>query len=227
MGLTIPLGTLVTRCKQRAGRESDDALTPNEVKALISELVGELHGAIADTGCRVFETEVTITANGAASYALPSDHRDTIGVDLVVDAAGSRRALDEIMVQERAGVLGLTGEANYYELAGSTIALYPKPSTGTYKHLYIPQPADLSGSSDATTVDLVTTDGLAFVTWGVAVVAKDKGEAELITAMRERDRAKERVIAWAANHRSVVNPRRRITPEELSDYDAADWRWRK
>jgi len=206
----VVLSALVTRCQQRADLENDNHITTAEWKGLISEMNGELQLLVAETGMRYFETEATITATGAASYTLPSDHLATIGVAFVLDAAGRRRWLDELMVQERTAVIGQTGEAYFYELTAQTIILYPKPTSGSYPHLYIAQPPDLSGAADGTNVDVVTPDGEAFLIWGVAVKALAKSESDVRLAMAERDAARERLRNWA-QLRSFNTPRRRVT----------------
>jgi hypothetical protein len=219
----VTLATLITRCQQRADLENDGHIAAGEWKALVSEMYGELQLLVAETGMRYFETEATITANGSASYALPSDHLATIGVDYVQDAAGTRRTLQEIMVQERSAVLGRTGEAFMFAIVGQTLELYPRPSGGTYKHLYIPQPPDLAGASDSADVDVVTPDGEAFLIWGVAVKALAKSESDVRLAMAEREAARERLRNWA-QLRSFVTPRRRVGGDDDAIHrDPADW----
>lgn len=224
MPRNVTLGTLVTRCQQRADLENDGHVAASEWKALVSEMNGELQLLVAETGMRYFESEASISLS---TFALPSDHLSTIGVDFVVDAAGRRRALTEIMVQERPHLLGQTGEASYYELSAQTVLLYPVPSTGTYKHLYIPQPPDISGAADGTNVDVVTPDGEAFIIWGVAVKALAKSESDVRLAMAEREAARDRLQTWA-QLRSFNTPRRRITKvlADVDMHDPADWRWR-
>lgn len=229
MALSVTLGTLVTRCKQRSDQEGTDGHigdANNEWKSLVSEVYGELHGAVSDAGARYFETEATITATGDASYALPASHLSTIGIDYVVDTAGRRRDLAELMVQEQVHFAGETGEAYLFTLSGSNIVFYPKPSSGTYKHLYIPQPTDYSTAADATGVDCINNDGMAFIIWGVASIALHKGEANQQRAMLERDAAKERLVMWAIN-RAMTMPKRRVVTDwdQAQRFDPADWRW--
>lgn len=220
---TFTLDTLVTRCKQRCDLENDSHISDSEWKSLISEMVGELQLVVSETGMRYFETEASITANGASSYALPADHLATVKVDFVVDAAGTRRELAEIMVQEHVHVVGQTGDAFFFALTAQTIELYPKPASGTYKHLYIPQSADLSAAAGATTVDLVTADGEAFLIWGVGCKALPKSESDVRGFWKERDEARERLISWACR-RSANTPRRvaRANDPEFQR-DPADW----
>lgn len=230
MPRNVTLGTLVTRCKQRADLENDTHIADSEWKALISEMNGEMQLVVAETGYRYFDTEATITATGAASYSLPADHLSTIAIEYVIDGAGRRRALDEIMSQEYPAVIGVTGEAFYFALVGQVIELYPKPASGSYKHRYLPQPPDLSGSADGTAVDVVTPDGEAFLIWGTAVKALAKSESDVRLAMSEREAARSRLSTWASM-RSFHQPRRRVRAADdlglgVGGLDPSDWRYR-
>jgi phosphatidylserine/phosphatidylglycerophosphate/cardiolipin synthase-like enzyme len=66
--------TLIARCKRRAGLVGDNSIPDTDWQEAISEMYGELHGIVADAGGRYYETEASITATGASSYALPTDH---------------------------------------------------------------------------------------------------------------------------------------------------------
>lgn len=215
MALSLTLGTLISRCQQRSRKENDESIPTAEWKSLISEIYGELHGAVAKTGARYFETEATITATGAASYALPTDHLSTVGVDLVVDASGRRIELAELQVQERIAYAGVTGTARLFHFSGTNVVLAPNPSTGTYKHIYVPQPTDLSDANVSTSVDLISVYGLKFVVWGVTALALHKEESDQRTAFGQRDQALEEVVSWAVD-RALTMPRRRV----ITDVDS-------
>lgn len=209
---------LVGICQRRADKETDDHVGgeyANEWKELISEAYGELHGAVAWTGARYFETEATITATGASSYALPSDHLSTIGVDRVVDSAGRRQQLDELMVQERDIFGGVTGNAQLWAFTGTNIALYPTPASGSYKHIYVPQPTDYSAASNSTSVDLINNDGLQFIVWRVASVAMHKGADDQQRAVGEAAAARERLVEWAVARALTMPKRRQVRETDL------------
>lgn len=224
MARIVTLGALVTRCQQRADVVNDSSIPPEELKSLISELYAEMHGLVVEAGARHFESEQAITANGAASYALAADYMTTVGVDFVIDSAGRRRELDDIMVQERTDWLGEVGEAQVYALIGGNLALYPKPASGSYVHIYVPQPADLSAAADGTNVDVLTVHGEKFILWGVASIAKHKSESDQQRSVLERDRAREEVICWAAQ-RALHAPKRRVVRTFSGPIDAGDWRF--
>lgn len=212
MALTRTLTQLIGLCQRRADKENDEHVDSDEWKELISEVYGEMHSIVSETGARYFETEADITATGAAQYALPSAHFATVGVDRVTSAAGDRVPLDELMVQERVVFGGVTGDARFWSFTGTNIRLYPTPSSGTYKHIYVPQPTDYSSSSLSTEIDCLNIWGLKFITWGVASIALHKGEANQIRALAERDNAKQELVAWAV-HRALTLPKRKIVNE--------------
>lgn len=206
MALSFTLGTLVARCQRRSNKDGDSQIESTEWKELISETYGEMHSAVTETGARYFETEATLNLS---NLALPSDHYQTIGVDFVIDSAGQRRELDQLMVQERTIFAGRTGPAFMFALAGTSLALYPTPSTGTYKHLYVPQPTDYSSSADSTSVDTISIHGLRFVVWGVAAIALHRDSSDQQRAMLERDKALAKVME-AAVERAKGMPKRRV-----------------
>ena len=227
MAHSVAMGTLVTRSKRRANKENDDSIEATEWKAMISELYGELQAVVAESGLRYFETIADIVATGAAAYSLPTDHHATIGINFLVNSAGVLRPLRELMVQERASRAGRTGEAFEYEISGTSIVFYPNPASGTYKHVYVPQPTDVSAYADGTSIDLVSVFGEKFVIFGAAALAKNKSESDLQFVMVERDKARAELSSWACL-RAFNNPRRVIALDD--DYgefpfDPGDWRY--
>jgi hypothetical protein len=224
MAFLRTMGTVVGQCQRRADKEPDGHVDTDEWKELIAEHYGELHAAVVGTGARVFEAEADITANGAASYPLPAAHYSTVGVDLVVDAAGARRDLDELMVQERTLFAGATGTALYWSFTGTSIALYPKPSSGTYKHLYVPQPTDYSTVGNGTEIDFLCIFGLKFVVWGVASVVLHKGDDNQLRAIDERDRAMAKLVEWGVLRALTQPKRRQVNGDDIQRLSPADWR---
>lgn len=216
---TVSLGTLVTRCRQRADLENDSHIGSTEAKTLISEMVGELHELADEVGMRYFETTATITATGASSYTLPTDHLSTIRI-AKVDSSGRRcLPLREVQVHDNDGSLrGQTGDARFFAIIGQTIEFYPNPSSGTYAHVYVPQPVDLGLSEDATSIDLICPAGEAFVVWGTAVKLLAKSESDVQVAMAEREAARERVRTWLMS-RMLTTPRRQTTDDDILDED--------
>lgn len=224
MARNVTIADLVANIQQRGDLESDERVTATKLQRMLSAANGELQLAVIDSGMRYFETTATLSLS--ASIALPTDHLATVGVDFVVDSAGSRRSLTEIMVQERDRVIGYTGEALWYALAGQAIELYPVPSTGTYKHIYVPQPPDLKTVATTTNVDTVTPDGEEFLVWACVVkaYAGAAGDFDVRDAKEERDAAKARLVDWAGK-RSFNTPRRRVVADRFPhDYEEGDYR---
>ena len=220
--LSVLVSVILTRCRQRADLENDTHVSEAELQTLVSEQVGEMQMLVGGAGYNYFKTEATISLS---TFAVPTDHLSTIGVGFGYDTAGRRRPLVELMEQDRDGFLGTTGEAQFYILNAQTIELYPVPSAGTYKHVYIPQPTDISAVATTTSVDLVSPDGLAFVIEGVAVKALRKSETDVQGFMIARDEAKERLVEWAL-HRSFHTAKRLTMPRFSEDYDDGHgFRW--
>lgn len=229
MALSIALSSLVAQCQQRANKlaTDDGQIQAPEWKQVISEHYGRMHGVVVDAGAGLFDTEATINL---ANLAVPADHHSTIGVDFVVDSAGTRRELDEMVT--RTQYSGLTGEARAWALVGSSLRLAPMPSTGTYKHIYVTQPTSYASSSDGTAVDVITNDGLEFILWGVASVALHRAESAQQRAMGEAERALLSLKAWAVERAKQVPKRTRhhsLNPNYRSIHGAwnpASWRYR-
>jgi hypothetical protein len=233
MARTFTLAQLTTRCQQRTDLENQtDFASVSEIQGLISTAFAELYSMLVASGLRYFETEqsvssasMTTNGRGGMYIALPADYLSTIGVDYVANSStGEYWPLEEIMVQERDAYSGLTGsQAQVYAVVGSSLHLWPSPPSGqTYKHVYVPQPTDYTGSATNTSVDVVTPDGEDFITWRVAVMAKQKEEADTSVAERNAERARERVMEWATL-RSLNNPRRRIVGEGPYGHQPGDW----
>lgn len=206
------MSVLRTRCQRRADLENDGHISDAEWNALISEKYGELYGVVCGAGLRYFETTSAITANGAASYDEPDDHLSTIGLDFI-STAGERRRLHELMPFERDNYVanGATGEARGYTLVDNKIYLFPTPASGSYQLIYVPQPPDLSSYLDTDLVDVVSSEGEAFLIWGVCVLAKSKSESDVRLAAEREEAARDRLLEWAVN-RSMSEPRRRPDP---------------
>ena len=224
MARSVTIATLLTRCKDRVGLANDLHISDAEWQVLIAALLNELAMAVNDSGMRYYETTATIVATGATYYALPAGHLGTVAVYYVADSAGRRIPLTEIMVQEAQDYVGLTGTpAGFYALAGANIELYPTPASGSYAHVYIPQPTDYATIITSTTVDVVTPDGEEFVIEGVACKALPKSEADRSTHLDDRDAAKQRLIDWAIK-RSTNTPRRLVN-QSIRRYRVGDWRY--
>lgn len=229
MGRTVAMSTLVTNCLTAADLESQSVISSATTKVLIDRAYRQLYGELARPGVGYFDTEAAIATTGGATYALPSDHLWTVGVEYVIDAAGHRRPLTKLMRPERALHTGNTGQsACAYDVIGTNVVLYPTPPSGqTYRHVYIPQPTDISAAADATLVEMATLDGEEFLIWTVVCFIRDKLDLPWNMARDERDACRVRVQD-DAQLRAFENMSRRIVQddiEDLSAYDPASFRY--
>lgn len=215
-----------TRVRWRADIENSDHISDSELNALISEKYGEQCGIVCDAGSRYLETTESITATGAASYAEPTDVRDDLALDYLY-SDGRRRRLTLLRPTESNAYAGLTGDAFAFTHVNDRIYLYPRPSSGSYEFVYIPQSPDLSSYADADLVDLMCEAGEAFLIWGTAAMAKAKSESSVQNELDEEAKARARLMYWAAQN--AIADGRRPTAQDIegSDvFDPADWRYR-
>lgn len=222
MARNLLMQDIVLRAQRRIDREGDSTIAPTEWKALISEQFGHLYSNVVKAGHSYYDTTSTITANGATSYALPSDTDQIIGVDRVL-ATGQVYQLDDLMVQERNAFAAMTGDACAYRIVAQTVVLLPRPLTGTYTLWYVPQSPDISALADTSNVDVVTSDGEAFLLYGVAAKAAAKLREDPSLHLAERDAAEQRFLEDVAQ-RALMNPRRRVVMRSpILDGGLGDW----
>lgn len=218
--------------KERADIENDRHIQPAELAAMMSSAYGTVYQKVASSGGRYWETTHTITVDGSSSYLEPADHLSTLGLDLVrLDE--SRRPLRPLPIQHRHRYAGRTGEARFYTIIDNRIFLYPKPSSGTYELLYIPQAPDLKSYTDADLFDLVTPDGEEMFIWGTVVKIFAKKEQDPRLAIAERDAAAERLLEWATMRSLIDGPVRVVEGDDddcssniNGSWNPASWRYR-
>ncbi len=218
MAFNVSLGTLVRRSQQRCDQEGEDLVDKPEWKANISAYFAELHALVVDKGASYFQTEATINL---AALALPADHLASIGVDEVIDGNGTRRTVTgPLPVQLRSRYIGLTGgqPAVHWGFEGSALALYPLPTVGTYKHLYIPQPTDYSASADTTVIDVINIYGHNLIVWGAASIAQHKSKDSQDRSLGEYQKAVGEVEYWACK-RAAISPSYRVEQDDWARYD--------
>jgi len=217
------MSELVTRCLTAADLESQTVISSATTKILVDRGYRQLYGELAKPGVGYFDTEATISTTGGATYALPSDHLWTVGVEYLVDSQGRRRPLTKLMRPERALYSGNSGQsACAYDVIGTNVVLYPTPPTGqTYYHVYIPQPTDISTAADGTLIEMATLDGEEFLIWTVVFYIRDKLDLDTRVAQAEREAARLRVQD-DAQLRAFENMSRRIIQDDIEDLSAYD-----
>ena len=181
----ITVADLVTLGKQKADQENSTFLADADWKGHLSAAYAELYEEIVKSGLRYFEREHDLTTEYTD---LPDDHLSTIGVDYVLDTAGRRRQLYELMAQERDLYAGVgSGIPVAYTIEAQKLRLHPAPAAGvTCKHVYLPQPVRLVGAADALELDVIMPLGEQFVSWSMAFQALAKEESDVTVAAAER-----------------------------------------
>lgn len=212
-----------------AAKEAIDAENQGNIPDLLwqkwlSSVNGRLHGIVAKSGFRYFETPQTINTDGIAStFALPADHLSTTTVVRVV-APDDRRPLRRLPAQIQAQMVTASGaaagsEATFYAQIAQELWLGPqKPPVGqVYEHRYIPNAPDLRTVVTTTPVDVVTPDGESFIIAGMAVAGLMKQRMDPRDQVRERNEAEARLREWA-NLRALHDQHRSV-----SGMDASGW----
>lgn len=210
MARSVDLQTLRRRARELANRENDDTtdgfVDNTEIDGYINASLGAWHGFVAKAVPERYEKEQTIVADGSSSYALPSDHYQTIGVDYEF-TSNCRMGLRRLMVQERnAYDTSVNSQAEGYRLKGTTLVLYPIPDSGTYYHVYITAAPTLVNTTDS-------FDGVngweEWIVYDVAIkILLKEGsleEANLLIAERNKIQAE---MEAAASEREAAQPSR-------------------
>ncbi len=225
MARTFTILQLRTRARERADMVNSTFITDSELNGYISASYAELYDILIQSGLVYFTpTTQTITATGVETYALPAGYYGTVRIDRV--EGSSYLPLVEYMITERTNYENNgTGLAAAYSIQGSNVSLLPVPSSGTYRHIYIPAPVDLSDTTlypDSTTIDGVS-GWEEFIIVDAARKMLQKEESSTIALERDLGRLKERIEEMAQN-RAWASPRR-VTDVQSSRVDAMDW-WR-
>lgn len=199
--------------------ENDDSISAGEWNSYISEVYGELYEEVARTGLRYFEYTEEFTTTGDGYVDEPPDQLAMVDcIELVLDASGRTRRLQPIRAQEHSYYAGLSGEPSRFELIDDRLYLFPAPPSGTELTLrYIAQSPDLSEYADNQSVDVVTAAGEAFLIWGVAAIGKHKDDRFVDFAEQQKEKAKGRLIDWAAT-RLASESNRPFVDDEADDF---------
>ena len=220
MARTFTLLQLRTRARERADMVNSSFVTDSELNGYISASYAELYDILVQSGLVYFTpTTQTITGNGNETYALGADYYGTVRVDRL--EGSDYFPLDEYMITERHDYENASGsKAVGYSIQGSNISLLPAPSSGTYRHIYIPAPTDLTASADSVTVDGVS-GWEEYIVVDAARKMLQKEESSTTGVERDLIRLKERIEEMAQN-RAWSTPRR-IVDTRGSKLDNVDW----
>jgi hypothetical protein len=180
--------------------ENSDFVSDSELTTHVNNSGCELHECLVTADIYSVATQ-TLTITGAESYSLDAAFFRVLQV-VRVDG-DTLIPLRQIDVRQRTNFLtNEQPDAGAWLLMGSSIYLYPKPSSGTYKVLYIPQWTALSSGSDSVTIPN-GWDEYIVVDCAIKCLAKEESGTDHLQA--ERDRLLERIYA-AAHHRQWADP---------------------
>lgn len=203
MARTFTLAQLRTKVRERADQENSGFIDDTELNGYISSSYTRLYDILVKSGLHYFETTQTIVADGSDNYALPADYYGTLGVDFI-ESTDVFIEVPEYMFHER-NDFGTSGSSHAlgYRIIGTVIELLPKPTTGSYRHIYLPAAVDL-------TTDSQTVDGVSgweeFIVLDSAIKCYIKEEAASGPLDREREVIR-REIQEAAENRAMQQPR--------------------
>lgn len=212
--------TLITMAQQAVDMEDDSSIDDTEWKQLLATAYGEMHNILVESGHRYFESTSAITGDGSASYSLPADFLTLVGIDRDSDG----QALLQLMAQDRSLYRNATGDSQAYSFSGANVKLFPAANTGnSYTMTYVPQPTVDSSIADGTNVDVVTTDGEAFIVWHMANRALVRDQDDPRDVRREREEARGRFTKWA-QLRALNDTMYMAAPQgDLAALDIASW----
>lgn len=201
---TVTRAEIVSMARELADEQSSQFVTAAAVNAMLNGSVALWYGLVVRACPERFEKVQSITADGSASYNLPSDHMGTLSVELAISDLQSID-VPRIMFQERNHLSRAPGNrAIGYRLAADKLLLLPPPQSGTYRHVYVPTAPVLTQDSD-------TVDGVngweQLIVYDLAIKMRAKDEAAVTDLERQRDRV-ELEIEAAISERDMANPQR-------------------
>ncbi len=149
MARNFTLAALRTKVRQRADIEDSNFIDDTELNGYISASYAVLYQELVNSGLAYFaSSEDFAVVAGTASYAVHASHMSTVGVDWQ-EAAGKYRPLRRLMPKEVDWFPERATPSIGYILNGVNVVLYPTPgAAGTYRHRYVPAPADLTADAD-------------------------------------------------------------------------------
>lgn len=137
---SVSVANIIVRVRRWVSAAGDTVFLPDaEVVDYINEEYPRIYAMYAKAFPELFRTEVDVTSTGVATYALPADYFETIGVDWKQSSTRTFR-LKRLMESERNRYSGVTsGPSRSYRVLGNTLALFPTPRVGdVYRHIYCP-----------------------------------------------------------------------------------------
>lgn len=184
-----------TRIRKLADAESDLHVSDAEIDEGINEVYGDAYHLTVDGAIEYFQVTHSITADGSTSYDEPDDFLSRVSFERV-ESSGARYPLRRLQPQQRHRFGAQTGTAVAYSHVDDQLYLYPRPSSGTYELLYIPQPPDVTSYSDSDLLDVVCIYGEQFLVYGVAALVLSKSESDQQGWLARQQRAERKLMEW-------------------------------
>lgn len=164
--------------RDRADIKRETARYPDaELNRYINASNRKLHSILVRYGLVRDEAVYTISVDGSASYAMPTDHFKTLKVWYL--RCGSPCFLERSTFQSRphAAESAITGQAEEYHVAKSsglrTVELWPRPASGTYLLSYVQKLSDLALDSDELVSSLGYDDEFVVLDSAIKCLSKE------------------------------------------------------
>jgi hypothetical protein len=160
---------------------NDGFISPAEWTNLINAGIRKLHNLLCGLDNLFFTTYTTFsTVNGTQQYALPTDFKHLIGVDVKFDGASWTTVyrIDQVnrnKYSESSGLWRNFCKNDFYYLVGDWIGFIPIPdSANSVRLTYVQTPTALASDTDS--VSGILEQCVDFVTLYAAKCALQKGE---------------------------------------------------
>lgn len=144
--MLVTAETMVTHVRQLSNMENRLTVEDPEIHSYLTKARKRLTSMLVRHGLVRAETTATITATGAGVYAFPSDFFSTISVFRVDGDRVHELKLIDSGVRLTPSATP-TGQAQAYYATDAGIVLYPAPPSGTYYHVYVPDPGEVTYES--------------------------------------------------------------------------------
>ncbi len=208
MAHTVTLISLRAQAREQADMANSSFWSDTRLDEAINRSLRTWWSMVARAEPERYRATGSITATGAASYALPSDHLWTMAVEY---QASSTDFLDIPRLQfherNRFNAGSTSAIAAGYRLVGQTIELKPSPTTGTYRHLYVTTAPVLGDGTGGTVTSFDAVNGWEdWIVFDVAGKMLIKEDSDASQCAISRDALKKEIMA-AAWDRELANPR--------------------
>lgn len=194
-----------TSAKRRANMENSSFVSDAEWNDYADESASELFDLLLATDEKAYQSSATINVvSGTQQYALPSTFYKVMGV-FIIELGQRILSLERFTAHDlgyEGGVYGIhnlaqSGRPYAYEVIGSNIWFYPKPSGNhTVELLFVPQYTRFT--SDAATLPYPVVNGWEeFVSLGMAIKARIKEESDVSALQLQKQMCADRIRRMA------------------------------